>query len=80
VTAHATLTARLRRSLESERALGVDFDVAWPRCVRNTVRRVSNVERESWRDALEWSRESWQRAYDRDPATPAECLLTGLFD
>lgn len=62
----ATELAELRERLERSRADGTTFALAWPAAL--DACRLAPLERA----AVEDTRETWARAYERQPPTPAD--------
>jgi hypothetical protein len=62
--------ADLRDALLAARRDGVAFDAAW--------RRAMNGRNGEWRNALDATRDGWERAYRDEPATGAELALIAV--
>jgi hypothetical protein len=65
----------LRRHLEDARARGEGFGPAWPGAVKAALDHSKPTHRREWRECLEHTRSTWQRCFDREPATAAELAL-----
>ena len=65
----------LRHQLADARRRGKGFNECWAVTVRGVLRAVPQAKRKEWRDALEHTRSTWQRCFDREAATPAEEAL-----
>jgi hypothetical protein len=64
-----------RQHLEDARARGEQFVPEWQGAVKVALEVAKPSQKREWRDALEHTRSTWQRCYDRQPATPAELAL-----
>ena len=66
----------LRAELDRARAHGEPFAACWPAAVTVALDEVSTrAERQEWRWALERTRSTWERCFERLPAAPAELAL-----
>jgi len=63
---------RVRLVLELARRAGLDFACAWPLAVAQLPAE--------WADAVPQTREGWQRAFEREPATPSEVAAGALVN
>ena len=74
ITAVSSPPETLLRVLAEDRRQGVTFSDAWPRAVL-----AAALDRE-WREALNSTRDGWEGAYDRQPATRRERALAAVQD
>ena len=65
----------LREQLAEARSRGESFEACWPATVKAVLSTVRPPLRGEWRRCLERTRETWERCYQRVPATPAELAL-----
>lgn len=65
----------LRAELDTARARGDTFAACWPSALAVALAEMSGAERREWRWALERTRSTWQRCFERMPAQPAELAL-----
>ena len=63
---------RVRHVLELARRAGLDFAGAWPLATQQIPAE--------WAEAIPQTRDGWQRAYEREPATKAERAAALLAD
>lgn len=69
----------LRERLADAHSRGEQFQDAWPTAVALTLVEIAGVdERQQWRHAFEWARSTWERCYNREPATKADRQLSLL--
>jgi hypothetical protein len=59
----------LRQRLGDARARGEAFGRAWPSAVKIALEDVEPSHRREWRECLEHTRSTWQRCFNREPAT-----------
>jgi hypothetical protein len=64
-----------RQHLEDARARGEQFVPEWQGAVKVALEVAKPSQKREWRDALEHTRSTWQRCYERQPATAAEAAL-----
>jgi hypothetical protein len=81
------LAAVVRAHLAAARRRGEDFGPAWRAAMTNLPletphRRATGQRRdaESWREALQWARPAFHRAFNREPAEGAEGAASALED
>lgn len=67
---------RLRILLRLERQRGMSFERAWPRCTKRIAAEQANAA--AWLEIFNWSRDAWQRAYERKPRLTIDWLGEGL--
>jgi len=63
---------RVRHVLELARRAGLDFAGAWPLALAQLPAE--------WAEAVPQTREGWQRAFEREPASTAERAVAALLD
>lgn len=69
---------QLLAALVEARRQGQSFNSAWEAALPQLRMGTDTFTCRAWHEAFEWSRESWRRAYEGEPPTPAEAAAVQL--